>query len=57
MEEIAHVDMDAGGTKATHVLLDDRLTLRTDLKGIDMQMREQQARLYRDASCAEADVP
>ena len=51
------MDVDAWGSKATGVLLDDGLALRTDLEGTDREMRELQAGLDGYAACAEADVP
>ena len=54
--EITHVDVDTWGTEASHVLLDDSLALRTNLKGIDVQMGELQASLDGDAACAETNI-
>ena len=51
------MDVDAWGSEATSVLLDDRLALRTDLKGLDLKMWELQTRLDRYAARAEANVP
>ena len=39
-KEIADMDVDAWGPKATGILLDDGLALRTDLEGADREMRE-----------------
>ena len=56
-EEVANMDTDAWGTEATGILLDDGLTLRTDLEGFDMQMWELQTGFYRDTARTETDVP
>ena len=55
--EVANMDMDAWGTEAAGILLDDGLALRTYLKGFDVQMGKLQAGLDADAARAEADVP
>ena len=51
------MDVDAWGTKATGVFLDDGLALRADLESADLQMGELQTGLNRDAASAETDVP
>ena len=56
-EEVADMDVDAWSSKATGILLDDVLTLRTDLEGTDLKMRELQTSLDGYAACAEADIP
>ena len=57
LEKIADVDVDARGTEATGVLLDDGLALRSDLETAYLQMRELQTGLDGDAARAETDVP
>ena len=56
-KEVADMDVDAWSSKATGILLDDVLTLRTDLEGTDLKMRELQTSLDGYAACAEADIP
>ena len=56
-EEVADMDVDAWGPKATGILLDDGLALRADLEGTYLKMRELQTGLDGYAACAEADVP
>jgi hypothetical protein len=56
-EEVTDMYVDAWGTEATGILMDDGLTLRSNLEGFDMQMRELQTGFYRDTACAKADVP
>lgn len=56
-EEITDVDVDAWGSEAMGVFLDDGLTFWTDLEGFDVQMRELQTDLDGNAAGTEADVP
>ena len=49
--------VDAWGSKPVGVLMDDGLTLRTDLKGLNMQMGELQTSLDADATRTETDIP
>ena len=51
------MDVDAGRTKAAGIFMDDSLTLRTNLESLYLKMWELQARLDRDATRAEANVP
>ena len=57
LEEVPDVDVDARCAKAAAVLLHQCLALGPDLKGLDIQMRELQARLDGHAARAETDVP
>ena len=49
--------VDAWGSKAAGIFMDDGLTLRTDLKGLNMQMRELQTSFDADAARTEANIP
>ena len=51
------MDIDAWGTKATSIFLDDGFALRTDLECLDLQMGELQASLNADATSTETDIP
>ena len=51
------MDVDAWGSKATGVLMDDSLALWTDLECTDLKMWELQTSLYRYAARTEANVP
>ena len=55
-EEVADMDVDAWGSKATGVLLDDGLALRTDLESADREMRKLQAGLDGYAACVGAST-
>ena len=57
IEEIAHMDVDAWGSKFAGVFMDDGFTLWPYLEGLDMQMRELQAGLDADAARTETDIP
>jgi hypothetical protein len=55
--EVADVEVDAGGTVAAGVLLNDSFALRADFEGFDVEMGEQEAGFDADTTCAGADVP
>ena len=56
-QEIADMYVDARSTETTTVFLDDSFALWADLEGDNLERRELQTSLDRDAACAEADVP
>ena len=51
------MDVDAWGTEAAGVFVDDGLALGAYFEGVDFEMGEQQTGLDGDAARAEADVP
>lgn len=51
------MNVDAGGTETSGILVDDGFALRTNLEGFYLKMREPQAGLDRDAARAGADIP
>ena len=51
------MDVDTWGTELTGVLVDNRLALRTDLEGFDMQVGKLQTGFDRDTARTEADIP
>ena len=57
LKEVTDMHIDARGTKATGVLVDDGFALRTDLEGLDIQMGKLQACLDGNASSTKADIP
>lgn len=56
-EEVAHVDVDAGGMETAGVLLDDGFTFGAHLEGVDVEVGEEEAGFDADGASAEADVP
>ena len=51
------MDVDAWGTEAAGILVDDGLALRTNLEGFYLEVGEQQTSLDADATRTETDVP
>lgn len=56
-EEITHMDVDTRDSEFTGILMDDRLAFRTNLEGLDMEMRKLETSFDGDAASAETDVP
>ena len=57
LEEITNMDVDAWSTELPGILFDDRLALRANLEGLDLQMRKLQTSLDRHTACTKAYIP